>query len=458
MTRLRSLVSRRPVPSEHRSNFIHLYFDIAWFGVLNGSAIAFLSVYLVRLGASGFQVGLFSASPAMVALFLALPAGQWLQKQRIEAAVFWSAVLYRIFYLVWIPLPLLLAPHVQSWVIIAVTLVMSVPGTALMVGFNALYAEAVPPNWRGQVAGIRNALLALGSMITTLLCGQLLDHLPYPSGYQVVFGIGFLGAFMSTVHLWFVRPRRSGTNLKQFQAPAGPKRSIGDLAQPGSIRSMGSAMRPGAGLRFLARRPHWRLPSTQILRGPFGRVWLALLAFHLTQYLAIPLFPIYWVEQIHLSDAQISWGNALWYIMFFAGSTQIPRLSHRFGHFRLVVAGAAGISLYPLLNGLSTGFDLFLVAAVAGGITSALVIGSLSNHLLEIIPPDQRPAYLGWYNLALNAAILVGSLLGPVFARQVGISLALGLTAILRLLSALALFRFGRGGDVLDDALTSPAG
>ena len=34
----------RPVPAEHRSNFNHLILDIAWFGVLNGSAIAFVAV------------------------------------------------------------------------------------------------------------------------------------------------------------------------------------------------------------------------------------------------------------------------------------------------------------------------------------------------------------------------------------------------------------------------------
>jgi len=32
------------IPVEHRRNFFHLYMDIAWFGVLNGSAISFMAV------------------------------------------------------------------------------------------------------------------------------------------------------------------------------------------------------------------------------------------------------------------------------------------------------------------------------------------------------------------------------------------------------------------------------
>ena len=69
----------RPVPEAYRRNFNHLILDIAWFGVLNGSAVAFVAVYATRLGASAFQLGLLNAMPAVVNLLFALPAGRWLQ-------------------------------------------------------------------------------------------------------------------------------------------------------------------------------------------------------------------------------------------------------------------------------------------------------------------------------------------------------------------------------------------
>ena len=34
-----------PVPPEHRKNFAHLYWDVAFWGILNGSIINFLGVY-----------------------------------------------------------------------------------------------------------------------------------------------------------------------------------------------------------------------------------------------------------------------------------------------------------------------------------------------------------------------------------------------------------------------------
>src|SRR5512134_3078892 len=93
------------IPDQYRSNFLHLYMDIAWYGVLSGSAISFLNIYATRIGATGFQIGLLGALPAAVNLVLALPAGRWLATQHTGRAVFWTAVFYRAGYLPFIFLP-----------------------------------------------------------------------------------------------------------------------------------------------------------------------------------------------------------------------------------------------------------------------------------------------------------------------------------------------------------------
>jgi hypothetical protein len=84
------------IPKEYQRNFFHLYFDMLWFGILSGSAVSFLNVYAVRLGASGFQIGLLAAVPAVVSLALSIPAGNWLQKLPVGKAVFWTAALSRL--------------------------------------------------------------------------------------------------------------------------------------------------------------------------------------------------------------------------------------------------------------------------------------------------------------------------------------------------------------------------
>jgi MFS family permease len=425
----------RPVPAEYRTNFLHLYLDTAWFGVLAASAMAFVSVYVARQGATAFQIGLLSAGPAVVNLIFTLPAGRWLEKRSAEPTVFWAAAFHRLFYLLWVPLPLLLGPQGQVWALIGLTLMMSVPGTALAVGFNALFADAVPPDWRGHVVGIRNALLAVTFILVSLLSGYILERLPFPSGYQIVFGIGFLGAAMSTFHLWFVVP---GPGVR-----ARPRvwRSLGDLAWPGRGRTPIDSLHLEVALRFL-RHPRLNLFQPAALSGPFGKLVAVLFAFQLTLYLAVPLFPLHWVNRLHLTDQEIGLGTAVFYVSVFLGSTRLARLVQQMGNQRVTAIGAVFMSSYPAFMALSGGLALFLVGSAAGGLGWSLFGGAMTNYLLDKVPTDHRSTHLAWYNLAMNAALLLGSLAGPLVAGIIGVPAALLAFAFLRFLASLAIARW----------------
>ncbi|MER3513483.1 MAG: hypothetical protein C4310_03020, partial [Chloroflexota bacterium] len=108
-----------------------------------------------------------------------------------------------------------------------------------------------------------------------------------------------------------------------------------------------------------------------------------------------------------------------------------------------VVFGGMLISLYPALMALSRAFGLFMVASAVGGLGWSLFGGALTNYLLDRTPADDRPAHLAWYNLVLNAAILLGSLIGPFIADRTGLVAALALLALARALGALAIQRWG---------------
>ena len=418
--------SGRPVPPEHRSNFRHLYLDVAWFGIVVASSLSFVGVYSARLGGSALQLGLLSMGPAVANLAFALPAGLWLEKQPIDAAVFWTAAFHRFFYVLWVFLPFFLGAQGQIWALIGLTLVMHIPGTALAVGFNALFAEAVPPDWRGHVAAVRNAVMSLSIIVVSLVCGQILTRVPFPIGYQIVFGLGFLGALMSTVHLWFIVP--SG----RHRAPARARRRLRDMSWPhlGRRRS-----RQGA-------QPRRQLLRTEVLKGPFGRLIAVIAAFHLTLYLAIPLFPLHWVNNLHLTDSEIGLGSAVFYVSAFIGATQLARLVQRMGNRQLTAIGAMLMAAYPAFMAAAQGLPLFLAGSAAGGLGWSWMSGALVNLLLEKVPDGDRPAYLAWYNLSINAALLIGALLGPVIGGWMGLALALALFAVLRLVAAIAIWKW----------------
>lgn len=418
-----------------RKNFHHLYADVAWFGLLFGSTMAFLSIYAARLGATGLQISFLSAGPAVTNLLFSLPAGTWIEKLPIQKTTFWSAVAHRTGYLLLIPLPWLLTDVLQIWVIIAITLVMAIPGTFLAISFNALLADAVPADYRADLVGRRNALLAVTYMISTLVSGQILENIPFPLNYQLVFGIGALGIVMSNYHLSRIR-------LTRVQAPPRVGRTMGDQASPGQMR-LPYALRIQTGLRFLTRSRERSLLRLDLLKSPYGRFLAAYLLFYIFQFIPIPLFPLVFVEDLRLSDQVISLGNGLFYLIMFLGSLALSRLSSRFSYRQLTILGALFYGLYPLLIGLGQSVGPFLIASVIGGASWSITSGAMINRLMEQAPEGERPAYMAMHNLALNLGILLGALGGPLLGSWIGMQNTLVLDAGLRLLAALMLLRWG---------------
>jgi MFS family permease len=416
---LNKLFRQADVPAEYRANFIHLYLDIAWFGVLSGSAVNFINVYAARLGATGFQIGMLAAVSAVVNLIFAIPVGRWLEQRSVGKAVFWASVIYRLGFALWILLPWLFGNQGQIWALIGIALFMGIPLTALSVGFNALFAASVPENYRAHVAGIRNVVLSITFMITSILSGTILQHSSFPAGYQVIFTIGFIGAAMSSFHLYFVRPLQS-------DVPPLP------VPQPDPVKSADS---PRRDWRSTLRLELWETE--------YRRHLLVLFGFHISQYLAIPLFPLYMVSNLRLTDDHIGIGTALFYLSVLLVSMQLRGIVQRFGHKNVTGFGVVGMALYPILLGLSTQVWHFYGLSILGGSVWALVGGAYANYLLEHIPAHDRPAHLAWYNIVLNAAILFGSLAGPAIAGGIGLATALIFFGILRLIAGIAILKWG---------------
>ncbi len=416
---LTRLFQQSSIPNEYRSNFLHLCMDIGWFGVLSGSAINFLNIYATRLGATGFQIGLIGAMSAVVTLFLAIPAGRWLQKQNTNKAIFWSSVFYRIGYLPFIFLPWVFNQQAQIWAIIGLTFFMAIPLTPLGVGFNALFAEAVPAEYRAHVAAMRNVTLSITFMITSLISGYILERTAFPTGYQIVFGIGALGAAMSSFHLYFIHPLKTDSPTLQATPRIAP----------------------------VVLRPYGRDLSTtlrlDIWNTHFRRVLLALFAFHFTQYLVIPIFPLYNVRVLNLSDDHLGIGTALFYLTVLLGSTQLRKIAHKVGNKDLTGWSVSALALYPLMLAFSSQVWHFYAVSLVGGLTFSMVSGSYANYMLEHIPAHDRPPHLAWYNVILNAAILISSLGGPAIADLMGLSNSLLLFAAMRFLAGLIILKWG---------------
>jgi len=407
------------VPPQYHATFRHLYYDIAWFGVLSGSVINFMSIYATRIGATSLQIGLIGAMSAIVNLFLAIPAGRWLSKRNTNRAIFWSSVFYRVGFIFFIFLPWLFDNYGQVIAIILITFFMAIPLTPLGVGFNALFAEAVPDRFRAHVAGTRNIMLAITFILTSLISGYILNNVPFPLGYQIVFGIGALGAAMSSYHLYFIRP-------VEGDSPA-----VRSTPEPVSTKHTASP------------RGFFTALRTDILSTPFKKVLLALLAFHFAHNLTTPIYPLYNVRVLELNDNNLGISQALYYLTMLIGSMNLRNIVHRLGHKKVTGLGVIGMSLYPLLLAFTHEVWQFYAIALIGGFTWAWTNGAYANYMLERIPPDDRPSHLAWYTIILNIAILGGSLGGSAVATGIGLFSALILFAVMRVLAGLWILKWG---------------
>jgi len=418
ISRVIRLFKQVGIPPEYHANFRHLYFDIAGFGILSGSVINFINIYATRLGATSLQIGLISAMSAMVNLFLAIPAGRWLSKRNTSRAIFLTSVYYRIGFLFFIFIPQFLPESQQITAIIIITLLMAIPLTPLGVGFNALFAEAVPDKYRAHVAGTRNIVLAVMFIVTSLVSGFILKNVPFPIGYQIVFGIGAFGAALSSYHLYFIKP------IQDENPPPPAPEPDPDQKAP-SPRKLFSALR------------------MDILSTPFNKVLLALLAFHFTHQLSGPVYPLYNVRVLNLNDNNIGISQALYYVTMLIASIQFRRMVHRFGHKNVTGLGVIGLSLYPFLLAFTTQLWQFYAIALIGGVTWAWTNGAYANYMLERIPPADRPSHLAWYTIILNFAILAGALGGSAIADAAGLVNALLLFGTLRVIAGLYILKWG---------------
>ena len=419
LSRIIRALKQVAVPPAYHATFRHLYYDIAGFGILSGTVINFLNIYAARIGATGFQIGIIGAMSAVVNLFLAIPAGRWLSKRNTSRAIFWTSVYYRIGYLFFIFIPQYADNSQKILAIIIVTFLMAIPLTPMGVGFNALFAEAVPDKFRAHVAGTRNIVLAVTFILTSLISGYILESLPFPIGYQIVFGIGAFGAAFSSYHLYFVKPHADAT------PPLRPTPEADSTKKTSRSRRFISNLR------------------TDIIFSPFRKVLFALLAFHLTHTLTTPVYPLYNVRVLGVNDNHIGISTALYYVTMLLGSMQFKNIVYRLGNKKVTGYGIIGMSLYPILLAFTTEVWQFYAIALLGGYTWAWVNGAYANYMLEHIPSEDRPPYLAWYTIVLNVAILTGSLGGSAAAEWFGLVNALLVFGVLRILAGVYILKKG---------------
>ncbi|MEW6650878.1 MAG: MFS transporter, partial [Chloroflexota bacterium] len=246
-------------------------------------------------------------------------------------------------------------------------------------------------------------------------------------GYQIVFALGFLSAALSTLHLGLVRIPQQVGEISPGQKSLSPQRQ--DEAQSQGVFKQVTAR--------VSRSLHF-----EIIIGPFRTVLWMMFAFHLAQFLPLPLFPIFAVRVLAVEDQIISIANAIFFLAMLVGSSQTPRLVAKIGNQKTTGLGLMFLAGYPLVLSLSYDPAPYLAAHLLGGTGWGFASSAMFNFVLERAEPQTRSTHLAWFNLFANAGILLGSLMGPLIGDLIGIRLAFVIFALIRFLTGFNILRW----------------
>jgi MFS family permease len=237
--------------------------------------------------------------------------------------------------------------------------------------------------------------------------GWVLDTVPFPIGYQLVFAGSFLAAMAST---WVFS-----------------RVSIPDQVVPRVQRPIPNAARLQIALSDLKQHR------------VFALYLVSITVFRLGLTMPRPLWSLFWVNDLHLTDSQIGLATTVVYIVSIIGYFLWGRVASRRGHGPVLVAATLGLGMYPLVMGLAQGLPAVLLASCFGGMFTAAYSLVTLNLILALAPPAQRANYAALNAVSLNSMALMGPLLGSALAESLDIRTAMLLAAAVRFLGG-ALF------------------
>jgi MFS family permease len=388
-----------------RWNHWNLYREIAWYGVLSGVTTTFTSIFALRLGASNFLMGLLTSLPALANVLFQMPAARLVEREPDRRRVLLlSGFLMRVPALL-IALVPALSRSVQASAVVAITALGTIPAALGNVSFTAMLADVVAPHHRARVVSVRNALLSAATMSVVLVAGEVLDVAVFPLGYQAIFALAFLGSLVSLYYLG-----RVAIPDNRVEAQPAPKE-----------------LRPGL-------RQSLRMVRAQ---SSFARFLLGSFLYHWGLHFPIPLYAIYRVRVLHISEGGIGTLAMVESAVTIAAYYFWGRVAHRRGSRSVLLMGLLLVCFYPFLTALSRSVSPLLFAAVVAGIAAPAFNLGLFNNMLEVAPAERRATYVALFNTAMNVAAFVSPLLGTAAAEAFGIRQALFMGGAARFLGFL---------------------
>jgi MFS family permease len=397
-----------PIQLQKR-NFRYVQIDAIGVSISNVAA-PFLPVFLTRLGATNFQVGLLSSMPGMTGLLLAILVGRFLQTRR--NVVPWYS-LSRLMVILCYALTGILTLLIPEKFVIISTLAIwafaTLPQTALAVAFSVVMNAVAGPEGRYALLSRRWAIFGLTSVIGTFIVTRLIDQVAFPLNYAVMFLVLSLGGFFS---FYFSRQ----ITLPDQVAP--PRSNSGS---------------PREGLRNYI----------SLLRANPAFVSFSLKRFVYFSAITLgaPIMPLYLVRDVHATDSQIGTISMTMTLVMLVGYFLWPWLSRKRGGRFVLLSTTLGMAFYPALSAATPRVDFIILYAGIAGLFQAGLDLVFFDELMKTVPAEYGATFVALAQSMQYLSMILAPLIGTWLATYIGLGGALWLSAGLRLLGFLLFLR-----------------
>ena len=396
---------------EHNERVLHT--EVIFQAMAGSGALAFVSVFLVRLEASSLWIGLFTSLPALVTILSVLPLGAFVQRQRnLIATANRARLIFRSVVAAFALLPLIHNPKLAPIVLVIAWSLIAAPSAALNIAVVTIWGKATTSARRPRMLSTRLAINGLFAAGFGLLAGQWLDHVSYPLNYQLLFISALLAAFGSVAM------------LSRLRLPEVTDQQV-------------DAARTDSGLRHMI--PHLR--DTPIFRN----YALSALVFRLGLSLPGALWTIYRVRIMGASDAWIGVLLTAQQLSSVAGYFLLGRLLGSARVRKNLWIVCFGAVAYPLSMAMVSSAQGLLIPAMLLGLTSAGFNTFMTNTLFHASPADERPTFVSIDSFLSNIVAFAAPLAGTLLYGLMDIRLVFLLAAALRVIGTLLFWRLGVG-------------
>ncbi len=381
-------------------NFINVQIDAI--GVaLGNTASPFLPVFLTRLGADAFHIGLLSSMPGVTGLLTAIPLGRFLQGKKNVVPWFSAARLAVLLsYALTSIATLLFKDHSSIYAILAIWALATIPQTIVAISFNVVMGAVAGPTGRYELMSRRWSIMGVSTALFAFLVGILLDNVVFPLNYQLAFFILSIGAFLSY---------RFSSHIDIPDQVVNPKKGMSLRAQLAEYRTLLQGQTRFTS--FIVRR----------------------FVFSLGQYFIMPVLPLYLVREVKASDAWIAIFTTVQTAILILGYSLWIKQTRKRGSRFVMLIGTFCVGIFPILLSLTRSEWLIAVFYAFLGIFAAGLNLVFFDELMKTIPSEFAATFNSISQSMEYLAALIGPMLGSLIANHIGLSFALIISGTIRL-------------------------